>query len=149
MVTYEALHQQNHQITELSNVLAHLLTDRSMCDTGTCCELFYRYMDVVHEHMDVVDTHLYPRLIKHSDTQVNNLAKGFMNGSVELKRIMNQYSRKWCDPRHHSLAIGDRYESFITETREMFDLILDRIQRETEHLYPVVRKISGDHQRAA
>jgi len=31
----------------------------------------------------------------------------------------------------------------------MFDLILKRIQDETEHLYPLIREIKGDSQRAA
>jgi hypothetical protein len=31
----------------------------------------------------------------------------------------------------------------------MFALVLDRIQRETERLYPLVREISGDSRHAA
>jgi hypothetical protein len=49
MITYEELNEQNHRITELSNVLHYLFKDRSMCDTGSCCELFYRYVDMVKE----------------------------------------------------------------------------------------------------
>jgi hypothetical protein len=31
----------------------------------------------------------------------------------------------------------------------MFDLVLDRIQRETEYLYPLIRKLEGSEQKAA
>ena len=149
MITYDVLHSQNHQITELSNVLSYLLKDRSLCDTGTCCELFYRYMEKVTEHMDVVDTNLYGRLLTHADKAANNTAKAFMNGSVEINRIMNQYTRKWCHKKSHELSIGGDYEQFLKETDEMFDMILDRIQKETEKLYPLVREISGNQEHAA
>ena len=149
MITYDALHEQNHRITELSNVLSHLLRKRNLCDTDTCCDLFYQYMDRVNEHMELVDTHLYGPLMNHQSRDVNDTAGRFMEGSRELKRIMGQYVKKWCDQRNHGIAIGDRYDEFLRETDEMFDLILNRIQRETERLYPLIRQVSGDQQHAA
>jgi hypothetical protein len=40
MITFEELNTQNHEITELTNVLSYLLADRAMCDTDICCDLF-------------------------------------------------------------------------------------------------------------
>ena len=142
MTTYEELNEQNHKITELSNVLSILIQDRSMCDTNTCCSLFYNYMDRVNNHMQDVDSNLYSHLLKNPSQDANNMANNFMSGSQEIKRIMKIYVKKWCKKNQHELAIGrDQHDTFIKETDEMFEMILNRVQDEMEHLYPMVRKI--------
>jgi hypothetical protein len=149
MITYDELHAQNHDITELSNVLLYLFRERSMCDTGTCCELFYRYMGKVKEHVDIVDTNLYSKLLAHPDHKIQDLARNFMSGSQEIKKIMAAYTKEWC-PRKKAdtLAIAE-HDRFLKESEEMFEMVLHRIQSETEKLYPLVREISGNKQHAA
>lgn len=142
MSSYEELNEQNHKITELSNVLSILIKDRSLCDSDTCCSLFYNYMDRVNAHMQDVDSNLYSHLLKNSSQDANNMANNFMSGSQEIKRIMKNYARKWCKMNKHELSIGkDQHDSFIKDTEEMFKMILNRVQDEMEHLYPMVRKI--------
>ena len=36
------------------------------------------------------------------------------------------------------------HPKFVNETREMFALVLRRIEDEVEHLYPTVRTVAGD-----
>ncbi|MEZ5541908.1 MAG: hypothetical protein R3F42_07680 [Pseudomonadota bacterium] len=148
MITYDELHSENHTITELSNVLLYLFKERSMCDTAACCELFHRYTDKVKEHIDLVDQNLYSKLLTHDDHEIQKMARNFMSGSQEIKRIMAAYMKDWC-PRKKSdtLAVGD-YELFLKESGELFELILERIQNETEKLYPLVRELSGDMKKA-
>ena len=143
MVTYDELHTENHDITELSNVLLYLFKDRSMCDTETCCELFHRYMDKVKHHIELVDKNLYSGLLTHDDHDVQKMARNFMSGSQEIRKIMAAYTKQWC-PRKKadSLNIAD-YDRFLRETEEMFELVLERIQDETEKLYPAVRELSA------
>ena len=144
MISYEELNAQNHKIIELSNVLSVLLKDRSLCDTETCCTIFYNYMDQVTDHLKNVETNLYTNLLKHSSSDANATARNFMSGSQEIKRIMKGYVRKWCGKTNHDLAIGKgQHETFLNETDEMFEMILNRVQDEMEHLYPMVRKISA------
>jgi hypothetical protein len=149
MITYEELNTEIHKITELSNVLLYLFKDRSMCDTESCCELFNRYLDKVRNHIELVDTHLYERLLSQGDTETRNTVNNFMSGSQEIKRIMKDYVKTWCPRRPiDSLAIAD-HGQFLKDTQGMFNLVLQRIQDETEKLYPLIRKVSGDVQRAA
>lgn len=144
MITYDELHAQNHSITELSNVLRYLFKERTMCDTGACCELFYRYTEKVREHIDVVDKNLYSKLLTHEDHNIQKLAKNFMSGSQEIKKIMSSYIKQWCPKKKaDTLAIAE-HDRFLKESEEMFDLILDRIQNETEKLYPLVRELNGE-----
>lgn len=146
MITYEQLHAQNHKITELSNVLSQLLKERSLCDNGECCSIFSSYMDQVNQHMEAVDRNLYSELLLSEDSNLNNTAKSFMEGSVEVKRIMKQYVSKWCnraDKRFTFGKNGQHYDKFIEDSEFMFIVILDRIQKETEGLYPLVRHLQA------
>lgn len=147
MITYDELNTQSHEITELSNVLSYLLSDRGMCDTDTCCELFYRYGEKLEKHLDTVD-HTYTTLLNSQDERAKSVAHNFMGGSQEIKRIFGKYRKKWCGRRGHKLHIAD-HDAFLRETSELFSLILNRVQDETEQLYPLIRTVTGDAQHAA
>jgi succinate dehydrogenase flavin-adding protein (antitoxin of CptAB toxin-antitoxin module) len=152
MISYEELHTQNHKITELSNLLEHVLTERTLCDNGECCHLFSKYMAEVNQHMDVVDRNLYSELLLSEDVKLNNTAKSFMNGTVEIRRIMKQYVSKWCNKTDNRFTFGSKgkdYDQFLEDSKQMFSIILDRIQKETEGLYPLVRQLQDEQRRAA
>lgn len=141
MVGFETLNQQNDRITELSNVLSYLIDDRAICDTGVTCELFFEYVDKVRQHLDDEERELYHKLLAHKDRKICNTAQMFLSGSGEIKRVFNQYLKRWC--KNRELRIHD-YGQFVQETREMFALVLRRIEDEVEHLYPAVRAVNGE-----
>jgi hypothetical protein len=148
MITFEQLHAQNHKITELSNVFLYLIEDRSMCDTDIACSVFFDYVEKVRDHLEVVDRHLYTKLLNNPDQAVRQKADRFMSGSHEIKRLFNGYLGKWSTPDRKHLAVRN-HKKFVADTRDMMDIVMDRIQRETEHLYPLVRKVTGDDRVAA
>jgi len=143
MVNYQELHQQNHKITELTNILQHLLGDRSLCDSEVTCNLFFDYVNMVKEHMAVTDSGMYSTLLGSGDQKLSNIANRFMGGSREINRIFSAYLKRWCKIKNKELVIKE-YDTFMQDTQEMFDIVLDRIQNETENLYPAVRKLTGD-----
>ena len=143
MITYKVLNEQNHRITELSNILQYLFENRAMCDTNSCCELFKNYVDLVNEHIETVDKTMYSELLSSADEKTNNVAKNFMSGSVEVKKILKKFSKDWCPSKNsHDLKIKD-HQQFLKETSELFNIILQRILDETEHLYPLVRSLGA------
>jgi hypothetical protein len=141
MITYDQLNEQNHRITELSNILRYLFKERSICDTGSCCELFYNYMDLVKKHVDTVDRDMYGELLQSPDDKINNVAKNFMSGSVEVKKILKGFTKKWCPSNSPNALRIKGHEQFLEDTNELFDIVLQRILDETEHLYPLVRSL--------
>ncbi len=152
MISYDELHTQNHKITELSNLLGHVLTERTLCDNGECCHLFNKYMEEVNQHMELVDRNLYSELLLSDDVKLNNTAKSFMNGTVEIRRIMKQYVSKWCNKSDNRFAFdgrGKTFDQFLEDSEQMFTIILDRIQKETEGLYPLVRQLQDEQRHAA
>lgn len=148
MITFEQLHSQNHEITELSNVFTYLIAERSMCDTQIACDVFFDYVEKVRNHLEVVDKHLYTKLLNSPDQAVRQRADRFMSGSHEIKRLFKSYLAKWSSASGRTLRIRN-HKKFVSETRDMMDIVLDRLQRETEHLYPLVRKVTGDSKIAA
>lgn len=143
MITYEELNTQNHKITELTNILELLLADRIICDAETTHELFFRYVELVKSHLQATETSVYTVLLTKGDQSAKNSANSFMSGSKEIKRIYNNYLKRWCKKNTCELIIKD-YDKFQEDTEELFDTVLDRIQAETEQLYPLVREITGD-----
>jgi len=148
MITYEELHKQNHAITEISNVFLYLIEDRSMCDTKITCDLFFDYVEKVKNHLEIQDKTLYTAILTDGDASSKHVAENFMSGSREIKRIFEHYQKKWSNKKGHNLRISN-YGKFNKETNEMFELVLKRIQDETENLYPLVRSISGDMDKVA
>ena len=145
MIPFNELHKQNHEISELCQVLSTLIADRSMCDSQVTCELFERFGARFRDHMDMEDKTIYSKLLSASDKSVNSSALRSLNSSKELKRIFSAYMNKWC--RKGALYIND-HDTFVKETREMFGFILDRVQDETEQLFPLARD-TEQHRKAA
>ncbi len=148
MITFEQLHQDNHKITELSNVFLYLVAERSMCDTEIACNVFFEYVKRVRDHLEVVDKHLYTKLLNSPEMEVRQKADRFMSGSQEIKRLFKNYLNKWSTPTGGTLRVRN-HKKFVADTEDMMEIVLDRIQRETEHLYPLVKKVTGDDRIAA
>ena len=131
------LHDQVHNITELTNVLTTLISDRALCDSGITCELFFRYVDAVKHHLQNTESGLFAQLLVDSDNHQSKVVDQFMSGSHEIKQIFSDYSKKWC--KDNELRISN-YSAFLKESTEMFDLVLRRLQDETEKLYPLLQQ---------
>lgn len=148
MITYQELHEQIHEVTEISNVFLYLIESRHMCDTQITCDLFFDYVEKVQNHLEIEDKSLYTVILTGGDEKARKTAENFLSGSKEIKRIFQNYLKKWSSRGKHQLVISN-YDAFINETREVFELVLDRFQHETEQLYPLARSITGDMQKVA
>ncbi len=140
MIPFNELHKQNHELTELAQVLSRLINERAMCDTQVTCELFQRFAGRFKDHLDLEDKTLYSNLLLAKDRESNSTALRSLNSSKELKRIFTGYMNRWC--RHGRLHIKD-HEAFVSETQDIFGFVLDRIQDETETLFPLARDIEA------
>lgn len=148
MVNFARCHEQIHKITEISNVFLYLIRERDMCDTDCARQLFFEYVGKVRQHMEMVDAQFCGRLIQSQDRVMVNTADRFLSGSMEIKRIFAAYLKDWCDERKRELKIAD-HAAFVKDTNQMFGLVLDRIQRETENLYPLIRRLDETTERIA
>ena len=137
MISIDTLQQHNHKIAEYSKVLSVLIKDRELCDTQVLCNIFFSYVDAVKEHLDIEDRNIYQPMLVHSDTEIKHTASQFMSGSIEIKRVIAEYTKQWC--RKDSLRIKN-HDLFVSDTEDIFELVWKRIIDESEHLYPIFNK---------
>jgi hypothetical protein len=147
MVNFDQLNKQNHNITELTNILTVLLGQRSLCDSPVTCELFFRYVEAVQGHLKSTDKDLYRALLSANNQDSRKVANLFMSGDRGINQMFDSYLKKWCKRRSKELVVRD-FDEFEAETTEMFSMVLERIQDETERLYPSVRKALAGMQAA-
>jgi len=148
MIDLSTLHEQNHKITELSNVFVYLAQDRALCDTDTACRLFFDYGKKLQEHLTQVDQLVKKHLLSHPDPRTVNLARKLVADSALLRFNCNKYLRRWTEAGKERFRIAD-HQAFVAETEALFNLVLERIQRETEYLYPLLRQVVKGEKRAA
>jgi succinate dehydrogenase flavin-adding protein (antitoxin of CptAB toxin-antitoxin module) len=139
MVAFNELYEQNHKIAELSKVILYMIQDRSICDTEITCSLFFNYVNEVKNHLDREERELYKNLLTHSDVDVKNTATKYLSGSADLKRVFKGYIKRWC--HNNQLRIKD-HEQFISDTKDMFEMVQERAIDESENFYPLVRDVA-------
>ncbi len=136
MISIDSMHEHNHKIAEYSKVLSVLIRDRELCDTQVMCDIFFNYVDAVKEHLKTEEKNIYQPMLIHSDQSIKNTATQFMSGSMEIKRVIAQYTRKWCSGS--KLRIKN-HDLFVEDTEEIFEFVWNRIIDESEHLYPAFK----------
>ncbi len=139
MNKYHQIIQQRKEIKELTYILKLLIEDQSFVQMETTCNLFFSYSNKVDNYFKTIETNVYKHMLVHSDQNVKRTAYRFMAGSCGIKRIFNQYKKTWC---HNKKLRVKNYSRFVQESEDIFKLIMQRINDEAIHLYPVVKEIS-------
>jgi hemerythrin-like domain-containing protein len=97
-----------------------------LCELGT----------KVRAHLGEEDRGVYPSLLIHEDPRVKSLAWGFINGERPLRRAFDDYHRKWLKNCDFNFT-----QEFIDESRDIFQMVSDRIDRENQVLFPKLVEI--------
>jgi hypothetical protein len=139
MISFDLLSRQNHEIAELTKVLAHLVRERELCDTQVASDLLDRYVMHIQDHFKRNNTFIYRDLLTHSDLAVNNTARRFLEGEKEIKKLFNDFVSRWCQ---RGLYIDD-HPQFLREAGDIFRLMSERIRAEFEELYPLARRMES------
>ena len=135
MISITQLNNQNLKIRELSDVLSYLFESKEMCNTDVTCEIFLQYAEQVVDHLYIEEKEVYRELLTHDDIKVKNTTNDFFSGSIEIKRIFNEYVGRWC--KNKKLRVT-KHAEFVQDSQEIFELVLKRIDAETNILYPML-----------
>ncbi len=84
-------------------------------------------------HLTMEEECLYPPLLRNADRRVRALARRFHKEMTGLSRKVEAYAGKWSTPK----SIQSRPETFVRESRELFDALNQRIRRENTELFAV------------
>ena len=145
MINILELEQQNNKIKELSSVLQYLISNKDICNSDVTCDLFMQYSEEVVDHLYLEEKEVYRHLLNHQDPKVKNTTSDFFSGSIEIKRMFNEYLGRWC--KNKKLRVI-KHNEFVQDTHEVFNLVLDRVEAETTILYPLVERVVNEKQAA-
>ena len=84
-------------------------------------------------HLAMEDKALYPRLMEKKDAESGVLARKYMDEMGGLAQVFTTYNSKW-----QVSAISADAAGFCRETQTVFAALGKRIEREDNHLYPLV-----------
>lgn len=106
-----------------------------MCNTQVTCDLFLDYAEQVTNHLYLEEKDVYRHLLNHSDMKVRNTSNDFFSGSIEIKRVFNEYLGRWC--KNKKLRVI-KHQEFMQDSKEIFELVLNRVNAGTTILYPMI-----------
>jgi len=136
MIPIEELKKQHQEIGELLVVLSLLVPDDTARKTRIVERLFSELAKKVIDHILLEEATLYKDLLVHQDDQIQRMARKFINGSQELKRLFTRYIRHDCT----KMAKEKDCSAFIKETEDIFGLLRKRIEAEESRFYPLATK---------
>jgi hemerythrin-like domain-containing protein len=134
--SYRGTHVELRQmIDDLQSILTpELLKVRP--NAKTAYELLCDLGEKVKKHLAEEDRSIYPSLLIHEDPRVKSIAWGFISGEKPLRKTFDDYHRKWLKHTDYKFP-----EEFLAETREVFDILSQRIEREEQVLFPKLVEI--------
>jgi hemerythrin-like domain-containing protein len=139
MQTLDNYRTTHSELRRMIDDLCSILTPEQLSirpNAKTACELLCDLGEMLRQHLSTEDRSLYPRLLIHEDPKVKSIAWGFISGEKPLRATFENYHTRWL--RNWDLDFSDE---FLAETRKVFDLVSQRIDREEQELLPKLEEI--------
>jgi len=139
MKTLSSYRDRQAELLQMIEDMQSILTPEQLKirpNAKTAYELLCGLADKVKQHLAEEDKGLYPSLLIHEDPKVKSIAWGFISGEKPLRKTFDDYYKKWL--KHCDFNFTDE---FIRETREVFDMLQYRIERENHVLFPKLVEI--------
>lgn len=134
--SYRNRHAELLQMIEDLQSILSIEQLRIRPNARTAYQLLCDLSDKVKEHLSEEDRGLYPSLLIHEDPKVKSIAWGFISGEKPLRKTFDDYHKRWL--KHCDFNFN---EEFLQETREVFDMLIYRIEREERVLFPKLVEI--------
>ena len=117
--------------TELANMIrAGKLPD----NTSKAARTVKRLLLEIVSHLNVEDQKIYPMMQNHEDSHVRSIGAHFQDEMGKMAPAVVAWGEKWAAQG----TISDDPDGFINETRGLFKVLKNRIDREETELYPLL-----------
>ncbi len=139
MQTLESYRANHAQLREMIEELRSVMTIDNLKirpNAKTAYQMVCGLAEKVRDHLAEEDKGLYPSLLIHQDPTVKSIAWGFISGEKPLRKTFDDYHKKWLKNCDFNFT-----EEFVAETNEMFAMLLSRIEREENILFPKLQEI--------
>ena len=136
MDSLDELKQQNQDISELCAVLSILIEHPDLHNNPYVCELMQRFKEKVWLHLVFEDNTIYAALLRHQHDTVSQTAKTFHESARTIRHRFSSYVKHWCQA-----AVSDaEHTALQNESRDIFQLIMERVQYENEVMFPLIEQ---------
>ena len=134
MYTLSELKKQNQEISDLIEVISTLIKEHKLMNNPFVCDLVTRFNEKVWMHLVFEENSIYTELAKHHNPKISEIASEFHESSRIIRKDFSAYMKQWCKASgedHHQQA-------FCEQTEIMLQKIKDRIDYETNKMFPLV-----------
>ncbi|MBF0315426.1 MAG: hemerythrin domain-containing protein [Oligoflexia bacterium] len=132
--------EQHEEMVKVVGQISALSTnaDKVKQNANNVRALLSQLMGSLKSHLAMEDNVLYPDLLKNSDEKVRNLATRYSSEMGGMKAAVEKYNSKWITAKN----IEDNAAIFLSETKDLFNVLGKRIDRENSELYPLLDKVA-------
>lgn len=137
MSRIDDLKKAHEELLKIAGEISALLSVDSVSEkSDQISRLLSTLLGKLNFHLTMEDKHLYPEFFKHEDEKVRTTAQQFVDEMGGIATVLQGYRSKWSC----GIVIKRDPEAFINETKEIFNALAKRIDREDNELYPLVEK---------
>ena len=131
----DQLTKQHGEILQLVQELDSILDGAGNIDKAVRIKgLLDKLIEILDTHLKIEDKLLYPILIKSTNHKVKTTAAVFSEEMGSIAKELGLYLGKWTT----SISIANGSEGFMKETKELISVLLKRIEREDNELFPLL-----------
>jgi len=130
--------QHNDMLGVASEITDRLDAGKLSADASEVRSLLSKLMGKLKIHLAMEDNALYPKLLNSADASVKSLAKKFQDEMGGIGKALDAYKHTWSN----ALEIQKDPNAFIQQTKELFDALAKRINRENNELYKAADQLS-------
>lgn len=134
MYSLNELKKQNQEISDLIEVLHVLVKDKNLINNPFVCDLVSRFNEKVWMHLIFEDNTIYSELAKHHNPDISEIAQRFHASAKAIKKEFSQHVKLWCK----ASGADHNQQAFCSSSAEIFDKIQQRIDFETDKIFPLV-----------
>lgn len=134
----ETFRRQHNELLQLVKEISNQLSLETLQkDAKEVRSLLSNLSGKISIHLAVEDNSLYPRLLEHESPEIRALAKKYIDEMGNIKEVFSAYSKKW----YSTTDIQNNPAEFIKETKNIFEALGKRIDKENNELYDLVDKL--------
>lgn len=138
MARTQKFRDQHSELMNIASDLQSTLDESCLAaDASKARSTLSRLMGKLTLHLSAEDKVLYPELQGSNDPKVVSLAKRFSTEMSSVAPKVVEYNQRWSTPT----SIKSDPVNFITETKQILNVLSDRIKRENNELYAAADQI--------
>jgi len=137
-VKTENLQRQHKELLEEAKQISKYLEPRTLSKNAAEVHILLSKMaGKLKIHLEMEDKVLYPALLKYPDEKIQKLTQKYLNEIGNIADTFKKYLAKW--PQKMSIQLNP--VEFIEETQEIFKVLYQRINKEDNELFPLIKDL--------